>query len=454
MSDLLSLLSLGSAGITAQNTGVSVATNNVANANTEGYSRQRVDLEALIGSPLVGGVRSNRPDRFQDSILGGRIRTAAGSLALSRAFHSALTDVETRLSSGGPTVAEQLATMFAKVTAASAAPTDPVARKSAIDATHDLVAGIHRRAADLTTARAETNERIRANVATASDLARRLADTNLAIAKTNDPVMRDERDLVAAELSSLVGGQARIDPDGQMRFVLEGGAVLVDGRRAATLATSPDPTTGDQIISVIDGAQRRDVTASLSSGSIGADRVVRDTTISRSQRDLDQLAFDTVSSLNVVHAANSGLDGISGRLMFGTLAQVAGAASSISIDPALAADPGVLALGAPGAGPGSNAGALAFAAVANQPVASGNRTLTGAALDMISVVATEAARSGSDVRRDELVAGHLAGLRDSLAGVDMQEELTNLARFEHASSAMTRFVSTIDGLLGDLIDRL
>ena len=48
--------------------------------------------------------------------------------------------------------------------------------------------------------------------------------------------MRDERDRVATELSALVGGQARIDPDGQMRFVLEGGAVLVDGRRAAALA--------------------------------------------------------------------------------------------------------------------------------------------------------------------------------------------------------------------------
>ena len=52
------------------------------------------------------------------------------------------------------------------------------------------------------------------------------------------------------------------------------------------------------------------------------------------------------------------------------------------------------------------------------------------------------------------VAEHLAGLRDSLAGVDTQEELTNLARFEHASTAMAKFVSTIDGMLGSLIDRL
>jgi len=58
------------------------------------------------------------------------------------------------------------------------------------------------------------------------------------------------------------------------------------------------------------------------------------------------------------------------------------------------------------------------------------------------------------VTRDSLVSDHLAGLRDSLAGVDTQEELTNLARFEHASSAMTKVVSTIDGMLGSLISSL
>lgn len=69
-------------------------------------------------------------------------------------------------------------------------------------------------------------------------------------------------------------------------------------------------------------------------------------------------------------------------------------------------------------------------------------------------IGSQAAEASASVTRDELVGEHLAGLRDSLAGVDIQEELTNLARFEHASSAMTRFVSTIDNLLGDLIDRL
>jgi flagellar hook-associated protein 1 len=73
---------------------------------------------------------------------------------------------------------------------------------------------------------------------------------------------------------------------------------------------------------------------------------------------------------------------------------------------------------------------------------------------VVSGVAQATSNAKGDVTRDGLVADHLAGLRDSLSGVDTQEELTNLARFENASNAMAKFVSTIDGMLGSLIEKL
>ena len=97
---------------------------------------------------------------------------------------------------------------------------------------------------------------------------------------------------------------------------------------------------------------------------------------------------------------------------------------------------------------------VAMTQLANATVATGGKTLGNAAIDLVGDVGRAASRAQADVKRDQIVSDHLAGLRDSLAGVDIQEEMTNLARFEHASAAMTRFVSTIDGLLGDLIDRL
>jgi flagellar hook-associated protein 1 FlgK len=459
MPDLLSLLSLGSAGMAAQNAGVSIATNNVANANTQGYSRQRVDLESLLGAPLVGGVRSGAPDRLQDNLLAGRIRNAAGSLAGSRAFSQAMLDLEQRVSGGAATIHDQLGTLFGKLGAVAATPTDATARTSAVASARELASGIRGRALELDAARGEANIKIREDAASATTLAKRLADSNAAVARTNDPVIRDERDRIAAQLSELVGGAARIDGDGKMRFVLDGGGVLVDGDQAAQLAVTPgttSPVSGqpDLQVELVSGSVRRDVTQSLGGGRLGANLAARDGAIATARSELDQLAFDVTTSFNAVHTANAGLDGVTGRAMFAPLAGVAGAASAIAIDATLDADPSVLATAAPGAGPGDNRGALALFGLASQPVATGGKTLTGSALDLVSRIGSQAAEATASVTRDELVGEHLAGLRDSLAGVDIQEELTNLARFEHASSAMTRFVSTIDNLLGDLIDRL
>jgi flagellar hook-associated protein 1 FlgK len=455
MSDLLSLLSLGSNAISAQNTGIAVATNNVANANTEGYSRQRVDLESLPAAPLIGGVRSGAPVRMQDTLLAARIQTATGSLAMSQAFANALAQLESAVAGGGQTVDESLGNLFLKAGQASAVPTDPQARDAVIAAARDLAAGIQRHAAEVAATRADADARIRNSATTATSLANQLAAANTAVAKSGDPAQRDARDQIAKQLGQLVGGQARIDSDGQLRYVLDGGAVLVDGGRASTLAATADPTTGLTKLEVVDGAFRRDVTSAIGGGSVGADVKFRDQTAAQAATKLDQLAFDVATSMNAVHLANAGLDGVTGRPMFTPIAAVAGAASNIAVDPALVADPTRLALAAPGTGPGNNAGALALFALGTTAVASGGTaTLGDAALDVVSGVANASAEAKGDASRDGLVADGLAGLRDSLAGVDTQEELTNLARFEHASTAMAKVVTTVDTMLGSLISSL
>src|SRR5204863_1413601 len=92
--------------------------------------------------------------------------------------------------------------------------------------------------------RKDVDARIRDGATGASSLAKQLAAANAAVARSDDPAARDHRDQLAQQLGKLVGGQARIDHDGQMRYVLDGGAVLVDGGHAAALTATPDPATG------------------------------------------------------------------------------------------------------------------------------------------------------------------------------------------------------------------
>src|SRR5262249_33100122 len=145
---------------------------------------------------------------------------------------------------------------------------------------------------------------------------------------------------------------------------------------------------------------RRDVTTALAGGSIGAGIKFRDQAAAQAATQLDQVAFDVTTSINAVHTANAGLDGVTGRPMFTPLTQVTGAATAIAVDPGLVADPSRLALAAPGAGPGDNRGGLALFALSSQTVASGGtRTLGDAALDVVSTVAQSASDASGDVTR-------------------------------------------------------
>ncbi|MEO6777426.1 MAG: flagellar hook-associated protein FlgK [Kofleriaceae bacterium] len=445
----MSLLSLGSAALGAQNNGVAIATNNTANANTEGYSRQTVQLD----SSLLGGVTTGATGRDASALLATRIRASAGSLAHSTQTQSSISDLEDTLTSG-TSIDAQLSSLFSKISQASASPTDSTLRDGVVQATRDLVTGITNRAAQIAGARQDADARITANVPQAAQLAQQLADANKIVAKGSDPAALDHREQIAKQLSTLVGGTARIDPDGNMRFVLDGGAVLVDGTHAAKLQTTPDPTTGYQTVQVVDGGTTRDVSAQIG-GTIGADVTFRDTTAKKAADQLDQLAFDTATAFNTQHAANAALDGSTGHLMFVAPTAVSGAASQLAIDPALDADSTKLALGGPGGAPGDNTGGLALFALATAKNAvGGTKTLTDAALAVVGDLGVAGATAKSDTDRDQLVADHLAGLRDSISGVDTQEELTNLARFQNASSAITKFVSTINDMLTNLIQSL
>jgi flagellar hook-associated protein 1 FlgK len=324
-----------------------------------------------------------------------------------------------------------------------------------VAAARALADGIRERAESVARARAEADARIRDGAAQATSLAQQIADANSALATADDPVIRDRRDVAAQDLAALVGGDGRIDPDGQMRWVLPDGGVLVDGTHAATVAATSDPVTGFATIELVDGNHRRDVTASLDAGAIGGELAFRDVDGAKTAGDLDQLAFDLTKSINAVHQGGAGLDGVAGRDLFTAQATVAGAASRMSVDAAVAADSGKLATAAPGTGTGNNQTVLGLLALRDAKVAAGGTaTLGDAAISLSSQLGQATAQARTDTVRDGDLAGHLAGLRDSLSGVDLDEELAKMVHFQHAGEAMTRFLSTVDGMLGDLLQRL
>jgi flagellar hook-associated protein 1 FlgK len=456
MSGLLGLLNLGSSAYQAQTSGVAVTGRNLANVNTPGYSRERIDLRSQLGHP-VGGVRAIGPERVESALLSSRERTSAGANGHASAKAQALLDVEAAvLPSGASDITDHLGNVFGSMSALTAAPLDPSLRSQAVADVQGLAGAFRKASQAIGDARSASDKRISAATDEASHLAAEIAAANKQMVTNPDPVIADQRDLAAKRLSELTGSQARIDPDGQMRITIGGGLTVVDGARAASVQATPDPAYGGHVrIDIVDGNHRDDVTARLDGGQMGGEVSFRDGTMVELQGQIDQLAYDTATAFNGVHSANAGLDGVTGRDLVVAPTQVAGAAAAFAVDPEIAADPSLLAGAAPAAGSGDNQGFLALAGLAEQNVAGGGqRTLVGEGIRVLSNLGGEAARAVATRDFEAAGAEALAGARDALSGVSTEEEMANLTAFQAAASASTRFIQTVDEMLRGLLEAL
>mgnify|MGYP000959951946 CR=1 FL=1 len=254
MSGLLGLLDLGSSALLAQQAGIAISGRNTANLGTEGYSREIADLRAALGAPLAGGVLVDGVYRAESSVLSKRERSASGQQGFSDSLRAALSGLEQNLAPQAPTLLDGFSSFFGGLANLAAAPMSDSLRQSVVGDAQALAKQFNRTAGQIAGARTDSDKRIIDLSDEASRLARRIADANHKLQQEMDPVLADERDLAARKLAAIVGGQARVDTDGKMRFVASGGVVLVDGDRASKLVATPDPRYGNHVrIDAVDG---------------------------------------------------------------------------------------------------------------------------------------------------------------------------------------------------------
>ncbi|MCP4448135.1 MAG: flagellar hook-associated protein FlgK [Myxococcales bacterium] len=456
MSSLFGLLDLGGSAIQAQNAGIATAANNSANVNTEGYTRQRVDLRANLGSPVYGGVTFGDPLRVGDELLAGRQRDIGGSSGYFDRLSTILLDLEGVMTAAEGDIPAGLGELFGNLNNVASSPLDPQVREAAVASAERLAFAFRQQADEVTRSREDADERVRDTASEASGLSSEIAKLNQSIQLQNDPVLLDQRDQFALRLAELVGGQARIDDDGQMRFLLDNGSVLVDGARSASIEASVDTALGGfSRVEVVDGPHRLDITRKINSGELGADLHFRDTVTSDLVVEIDQLAFDVATNLNAVHRAGQALNGTTGQDLFVEPLAVSGAATSFEVNSVLSADAVFLASGTVGQAVGDNGGMLALLNTKEQLLASGGtRTFVEESVRFISNIGQDVRASVVDQKFHDAQRNSIEALRDSVSGVSLEEELNRLSQFQHASEANMRFVQTIDQMLSRMIDTL
>ena len=457
MSDF-STLNLALSGLMAARRGMDVTGQNVANANTDGYTRQRVVSEAIGAStqPAVwskydgsnGGVRIADVQRLRDAFQDIRSRDAHSSQGSLGTTSDALSQIESLFpepSTNG--LQSMLDAMWSGFGDVANNPSDQAARAQVIAQANTVTTWLNQTSASLDSISSNSAEKLGAIATQINTAASNLATLNTAIlqgGKSGVSVneLLDQRDKLADTLAQLVGGTARTDANGTMG-VFVGGSALVRGGSAETISATSDSTgtrlTWDKDGSTVTGA-----------GGTAAGLIDTISTIVPSWRaKLDAVAAQLVSSVNAIHAstaANPTYDGNGnpGDVFFsGTTAADIRVAIS---DPALVAasnqPPGA-------AGPskdGSNADALAkLAGASNGPNAAYHSLVVNLG------IATSNANLRSTTQNT--VTTQIDDARESTSGVSIDEEMTNLVMFQRAYEASGRVLTAVDQLLDTLINR-
>ncbi|HMS59452.1 MAG TPA: flagellar hook-associated protein FlgK [Tepidiformaceae bacterium] len=440
---------------------VDVASHNIANANSPGFSRQRVLLrpmgidgsdhftrDALLGRTGFG-VDAHDVNRVRDVFLDFQARTAMSSRSQSQSYSTAIS--QTELVFNDPSDEGLSGLIDAYFAAWHDVVNDPEsgpARTTLVNAATTLTTRIQRAHTDLQTQRQDLDRRIAGEADKINAASHELAQLNFQIKQVelsgdsaND--LRDRRDLLLDQLSEL-GPVSYTEQDDHSVTVYLGNHELVTGNIARDVEAIPDVAKPGftQLVFAMDGEAVQSTTGEIK-GLFDA----RDVAVPGVSAKLDALAAGLITSVNTLHQAGFGLDNSTGLAFFtGT------GAANIALNATLAGNPNRIAASSAAGSPGNGANALAIADLQlAQTMAAGTATFGEYYGDMVSVLGADASRAQGLAESGTLLVSHLDNLRLSVQGVNIDEEVTNLTSAQHAYQAAARVITAIDQMLETLI---
>jgi flagellar hook-associated protein FlgK len=462
-----STLNTARTALSAQQRGIDVTGQNIANVNTDGYSRQRADLEAIGGStipafysksPGIGqGVDAETVIRIRDAFLEGRAHQEYSTNARLTAENESIELVEQAFREPGTTgVQSLLSKMWAGWGDVANQPQDLAARSQILQRLETLVGGLHASQSSLDAQWNQTRENLDVVVADVNAAATSIAELNRAIKRANQSEMpanelTDRRDSLVMKLAESVGATVRQGDFGVVDVIV-GGITLVAGSTASKLKVTGSIDPADTA-AVPPTDPPRIVTATggygVQAGGKAAGQLNTLNSIIPTYRNkLDAIAVDLANTLNGAHAAGFDLDGNPGQPLLGSsLGPITASSIRVAItDPKQVAASSV-APGATGAAlDNGNADKIGQLRLSTTGVDANYR-------QMIVDLGVQGSVTARNLEIQQVVTTQVDNSRDAVAGVNIDEEMTNMMSFQHAYSAASRLVTAVDEMLDQLINR-
>lgn len=447
----------------AQQKSMQVTGHNIANANTEGYSRQRAihattspytvpGLMAPAGAGQVGtGVKIEQIMRIKDDFITARLNHELQNLGAWEARKDYLSQIEMVLNEPSENGLRSLLDKFWNAWQELSNNPDSQGVRSAVkQQALTLIDGFHHTYQQLQELRQDINHDIGINVTKINTVGEKIAQLNKQIvaveadSRKNANDLRDKRDLLVKQLSELINVQTYEDSRGNLNLSI-GGVSFVSGDHYNQIGLQ-DAGGVDRPIWTHLG-----VDVNITSGKLKGALDVRDNELPNYLQQLDNLAAALINEVNTQHNAGYELDGPTTGINF--FAPAAVTADIITLDPAIEASLNNIAAASNPNAPGDGSNALAIAQLKDKlTMAAGTATFNDFYTSIVSKLGVDSSKAEMMKQNQKVLVDSLENRQESISGVSLDEEMANMIKFQHAYNAAARLISRVDQMLNTLIN--
>ncbi len=463
MGSINSAFGIISGALDADQAALSVVANNVANANTAGYTAERPEWRQngtiqVSGRLLGDGVTSAGYTSQRDRVLEERLAQQKQLASASSARLSALNNIEsvfpvTSETSSTGDIGAGITSFFNSFASLEASPTNSALRQQVLSSASTLAGAISGAARSLNSQRSALDQAAAGVASQVNALTSTIAGLNQRIQAESPTAdagpLEDQRQQALSQLSELVGINQITTENNGLTVTTTSGQVLVAGNQNVALSGG---NVGGVTHFFLNGS---DVTSGLTSGGgqLGGYLTARDGDVPTALGALDQLAYSLSTAVNAQNNAGTDLNGATGTAadplnIFREPTAMAGAAMSMTV---VMSDPNRIAAASPGSGTGNNSNATAMAGMMTGSVVNGQTPINYFSNFVSSLGAAVSEVKAENTAQTASVT-QLQSQRDALSGVNLNDEASALSTLETSYQAASQVFNILNRIISSALN--
>lgn len=311
------MLGISASGLMAAQQALDITSHNIANVNTDGYTRQRVDLApkeaqfndgSFVGQGVVATV-----SRVYDQFIAKQMTSSTSAFSEADTLSTYATQVDNLVSSDATSVSAPLNSFFNAVNDVANDPSSLAARQVMLEDARSVSHQFNTLSTQFDDVRQQTNSQMGAMLNDINSYTKNIADLNdkivLASSRATDGQLPndllDQRDALINKIAEKFSVTTQPQQDGSINLFISSGQYLVMGNSAANLSLGSSVTDGAHKSILADGV---DITKQISGGQISGLLKFQNTVLDPAQQQLDLMAVGFAAKFNDIHNGNNTVD--------------------------------------------------------------------------------------------------------------------------------------------------